>query len=116
MSTNNSSLQERLAETRATAEATMVVKLLSEAVIELSTKRFTRSRPDRVQRWLQLERVAGEQVAGLSALAKTASKRTARVVGAGPAPRVEKGDLPSTNSIIEAPPVTMPINGGVERG
>jgi hypothetical protein len=75
---------ERVAEIRATAEASMVVKILGELSNEPSTKRFTRSRAARVERWLQLERVAKEQSVGLLALGKVSVKRPARVKGATP--------------------------------
>lgn len=66
---NNSLLAERLAETRATSEAAMALRTLTELVNDPSGKRFARSRGGRMERWLQIEGVARQQAAGLRALA-----------------------------------------------
>lgn len=71
----------------------MIVRLLNDAVAEPSTKRFVKGRSLRIERWMQLARVASEQVNGLQALAKVAPRRPSR---AKPIPTV-----PATGQPIE---------------
>lgn len=71
-------MQERASEWRATAEAAMVVRILTELAAEVSTKRFVHSRASRAERWAQLASVAEQQLSGLNALAKAPPKRAAR--------------------------------------
>ena len=74
MSTNSNTLQERMAEARAVAEATIVCRILGDTTLEPSTKRLVRSRPQRIERWTQLAELAQREVAGLQALAKQAPR------------------------------------------
>lgn len=74
MSTNSNTLQERMSEARAVAEATMVCRILGDTTLEPSTKRFVRSRPARIERWTQLAELAQREAAGLAALAKQAPR------------------------------------------
>lgn len=67
-----------MAEARATAEASSVVRILNDTAMDPSTKRFTKGRGARIERWLQLEQLAHSQVNGLQALAKAAPKRAAK--------------------------------------
>jgi hypothetical protein len=94
MSTSSANLQERGSEWRATAEASMTVRILVEAAAEVSTKRFVKSRAARIERWAQLERVAREQINGLSALAKAPAARKVRPKAAVPTAAPERDQGP----------------------
>lgn len=98
---NSNSLPERMAEARATAETASITRLLNDAAMDPSTKRFTKGRGARIERWAQLEAVAHSQVSGLQALAKAAVPRRA------PKVRTETGHL-SGGSNIQAVPLGTP--------
>lgn len=76
MPTNISLFQERAAEIRAAAEANAIVRILNDAAMEPSTKRFTRNRATRQERWLQLAQMAERQAQGLSSLQAAPRKAT----------------------------------------
>ena len=104
MSANNTFLAERLSEVRASAEASMVAKIIGELTLEPSAKRFTRTRPQRVERWLQLASVAGKQADGLAALAKAgaalkrAPRKPSALAGAVPILQAEEMAPPATSA------------------
>lgn len=68
-------LQERMAEARATSEAQSIIRVLNDAVMDPNGPRFAKGRGTRIERWTQLEALARAQVDGLKALAKTTAKK-----------------------------------------
>lgn len=84
-----------MCEARATAEAASVVRILNDASMDPSTKRFVKGRPARIDRWTQLANIASQQVQGLQALAKAAAPK--RVVKAK-ANSASVANLPFTTS------------------
>lgn len=93
----NISFAERASEIRATSECAMIVRILNDATVEPSTKRFVKSRATRIERWMQLEAAARTQINGLQALAK--APRAARTPKA---PKVPGTGVPITHINEEA--------------
>lgn len=68
-------LQERMAEARATAEAQSIIRALNDAVMDPNGPRFAKGRGARIERWARIESIALTQVDSLKALAKTTAKK-----------------------------------------
>lgn len=92
-----------MAEARATAEAASITRILNDAAMDPSTKRFVKGRAGRIERWLQLESVAHTQVSGLQALARVSAPKRAPKVKA-PA----MANLPETG--WQTPPAEAAVN------
>lgn len=106
MANNSLSIQERMSEAVANAQAAMVVKILSELAVESSTKRFVRSRATRIARWQELADLAAGQAAALSVVSKQAAARKPRTPRAVP---IEKGHIGGGQNVQSVPQGTPGI-------
>lgn len=106
MANNSLSIQERMSEAVANAQAAMVVKILGELSVEPSTKRFVRSRALRITRWQELSELAGKQANALAAVVRTTVARKPRAPRAVP---IEKGHIGGGQNVQSVPQGTPGI-------